>query len=361
MSKTGPELRHDAKERMKKYRAEMIDKGYTSTTIFLSQEHRDELKRLGEEHRLTRAEAAEHIFKVYLESENKNITQTYNIDTENQAKIFDIIESLQARVEVLENQIEKIEDREQDIETSLDIFETEDNDGIDLELEIELDDSENKDKQTDELGAVIEQPADIPEAIVYDGLILEADDSKDKNETQTDNMNKEYQVEPPDAMPEAEVKDGQDEDQTPTVEPAVDVLNTNETQTNNTNTKQESETPTTPDIEPTDKPISETQAEMFDTLQEPVEPKPDQDMELPDYLIGVDPDMPIEERHKIILRLAEDFPGRGEGTIGNTQKRIDMLNTASILLNGKPWKKPKQFADQLSIARRWSKKQVEKS
>ena len=84
-------------------------------------------------------------------------------------------------------------------------------------------------------------------------------------------------------------------------------------------------------------------------------------MELPNYLFDVNPDMPIEERHKIILRLAEDFPGRGKDTRGNAQKRIDMLNAAGILLNGKPWKTTKQFADQLSIARRWSKKQAKKS
>ena len=78
MSKTGPEIRHDAKERMKKYRAEMTAKGYISTTVFLSQEHRAELKRLGNEYRLTRAEAAEHIFQTYLQSDNKGTTQTYN-------------------------------------------------------------------------------------------------------------------------------------------------------------------------------------------------------------------------------------------------------------------------------------------
>ena len=97
---------------------------------------------------------------------------------------------------------------------------------------------------------------------------------------------------------------------------------------------------------------------MFDTVQKPVEPKPDQNMKLPDYLVDVKPDMPIEERHKIILRLAEDFPGQAKGI---PQKRIDMLNAAGILLNGKSWKKTKQFAGQLSIARRWAKKQTKKA
>lgn len=311
MGKTGPELRHDAKERMKKYRAEMIKKGYTSTTIFLSQEHRAELKRLGEEHRLTRAEAAEHILKIYLESENKDITQSNNTNITDQTKTLAIIKALEARVEALENQIEKIEDRKQNIETSLDIFETEDNDGIDLELEIELDDSEDMDNQTDESEAVI------------DGLILEPDDPEDKNLAQTHNKN----------------------------------------------TEQQTEEPVTPDIKPTDKPIQEIQTEIPAPIPDPkpktesgadiqeqdksIKSKPDQDMELPDYLVNVNPDMPIEERHKIILRIAEDFPGRAKGI---PQKRIDLLNTAGILLNGKRWRKTKQFADQLSIARRWAKK-----
>jgi len=72
-------------------------------------------------------------------------------------------------------------------------------------------------------------------------------------------------------------------------------------------------------------------------------------------LIDVDPNMSIEERHKIILRLTEDFPGRK-----NAQTRIDLLNAAKILLGGKPWGKTKQFADQLSISRRWAKKQTKK-
>jgi hypothetical protein len=271
MTKTGPEIRHEAKTRMKKYRAEMTDKGYISTTIFLSQEHRAELKRLGDEHRLTRAEAAEHIFKVYLESDNKTVTQTNNINTNQQAETIVIIEAFEARLKALEekakNKAEKIGGQEQNIEPPVDIFETVDNDGAVLELEIELDESEDMGSQTDE------------SEIVIDGLILE------------------------------------------------------------------------PEPEPTEKQISETQAEMFDTIQELVKSKPDQNMELPDYLIGVNPEMTVEERHKIILRLAEDFSDRK-----NAQIRIDLLNTAGILLGGKPWRTTKQFADQLSIARRWVKK-----
>lgn len=232
MNKTGPEIRHDAKERMKKYRAEMTAKGYTSTTIFLSQEHRAELRRLGDEHRLTRAEAAEHIFKIYLESDNKNITHTHNTNTIQRAEILYTLASLEAKIKALE---------------------------------------ERDSKQV----KIIEDPA-----------------------------------------------------------PAIESK------------------PETPDKgQKSAKPIRETQIEIPG-------PKPDQNMELPDYLVDVNPDMPIEERHKIILRLSENFPGRAKGI---PQKRIDMLNAAGILLNGKSWKTTKQFADQLSIARRWAKKQVEKS
>lgn len=65
----------------------------------------------------------------------------------------------------------------------------------------------------------------------------------------------------------------------------------------------------------------EVQAEMFDTG--PVEPTSGQSIELPDYLVDVNSDMPIDDRHKIVLRLAKDYPGRGKGM---PQKRIDMLN-----------------------------------
>ena len=321
MSKTGPEIRHDAKERMKRYRAEMIDKGYTSTTVFLSQEHRAELKRLGEEHRLTRAEAAEHIFKVYLKSENKDITETHNINTENQTETIATIEDLKARLKALE---------------------------------------EKHSKQTKVIEDLVSA---VEEVHLQDNL-------NNKHETQTDNTNNEYQVKPPDTMPDAKVKEGQDKDQTPVVEPSDAISNKDATQTNNTNSKIAAEVPATQDI----KPISETQTEIpapipgpkpktesgadIQEQGQPIKSKQGQNMELPDYLVDVNPDMPIKERHKIILRLSEDFPGRAKGI---PQKRIDMLNAAGILLNGKSWKTTKQFADQLSIARRWSKKQVKKS
>lgn len=115
MAKTETDIRHDSKARMKRYRAEMIEKGYTSTTVFLSKEHRAELKRLGDEHRLTRAEAAEHIFNIYLQSDNKNITRTDNTNIGQQAKILASIVSMQARLKALEekdlNHAEKIEER----------------------------------------------------------------------------------------------------------------------------------------------------------------------------------------------------------------------------------------------------------
>lgn len=111
--KTGAEIRHEAKDRVKRYRAQMIEKGYISTTIFLSGDHRAELKRLGDEHRLTRAEAAEHIFKAYLQSlentgdhSDKNITQTHNTNTDQMAETHAIIESLEHRIEALEKKAE---------------------------------------------------------------------------------------------------------------------------------------------------------------------------------------------------------------------------------------------------------------
>jgi len=103
MTKTEKEIRQDSKARMERYRAEMVEKGYISTTIFLSQEHRAELKRLGDEHRLTRAEAAEHIFKAYLESDNTGVTQAYNINTVQVSEIHAAIEALDARVKALES------------------------------------------------------------------------------------------------------------------------------------------------------------------------------------------------------------------------------------------------------------------
>ena len=308
MVKTGPEIRHDAKQRMIKYRAEMTAKGYISTTVFLSEGHRAELKRLGNEHRLTRAEAAEHIFKIYLESENKNITQAHNTNTDKQTETLAIIEALEARIEALEKQAGKTEYQTPGINQSDDMPETEDNDGIILELAIEQDDSEDINSQTDESETVIEQPLDIPGAIVYDGLVLEPDDFEELN---------------------------QSEDQDPAIESesAVD-------------TDPEVDAPTLAEVaEKSAKRISETQGQMFDD-------RPDQEIKLPDYLIDVDPDMPVEERHKIILRLAEDFPGRK-----NAQMRINLLNAAGITLkDDKPWETPKQFTDQLSIARKWAKK-----
>lgn len=102
MAKTETDIQNDSKARMKRYRAEMIEKGYISTTVFLSKEHRAELKRLGDEYRLTRAEAAEHIFKAYLGSDNKDVTQAYNINTDQISEIQAAIEALDIRLTALE-------------------------------------------------------------------------------------------------------------------------------------------------------------------------------------------------------------------------------------------------------------------
>lgn len=92
-------------------------------------------------------------------------------------------------------------------------------------------------------------------------------------------------------------------------------------------------------------------------ILEPDDPKLQKDIELPKYLVDVDTNMPIGKRDKITLRLKKDFPGSRKGI---PQKRIDMLNAAGILLDGKPWETTKQFSDQLTCARRRAKK-VKKS
>ena len=100
--KTGAEIRHDAKERVKQYRKDMRAKGYISTTIFLSQQHRDELKRLGDEERLTRAEAAEHIFNIYLQYNNKTIIRTTQEHRNHTTESASVIDSLEQKIKQLE-------------------------------------------------------------------------------------------------------------------------------------------------------------------------------------------------------------------------------------------------------------------
>jgi hypothetical protein len=100
--KTGAEIRHDAKERVKQYRKDMRAKGYISTTIFLSQQHRNELKRLGDEERLTRAEAAEHIFNIYLQSNNKTITRTNQEQRKHTTESTAVIDALEQKIKQLE-------------------------------------------------------------------------------------------------------------------------------------------------------------------------------------------------------------------------------------------------------------------
>lgn len=91
---------------MKTYRVEMTAKGYLSTTIFLFKEHREEVKRLAEAHRI-RAEAAEHIFQIYLRYDNKHITQTHNTNTGIQTKTLATIESLKTRLKAMEERDSK--------------------------------------------------------------------------------------------------------------------------------------------------------------------------------------------------------------------------------------------------------------
>ena len=278
MTKTEKKIRQDSKTRMKLYRAQMIEKGYVSTTVFLSQEHRAELKRFGDEYRLTRAEAAEHIFQFYLQSGSKGVTQVYNSNTDQQAETRAAIESLEVRIKALENQAKKTEETEQDVNQPDAMPEAEDNDSFILELAIEQDDSED----------IYSQTGDTP-GIEFD-VIPDTEATNDQEE----NM-----------MPEIDLGDFEDND-------SVD--------------------------------------------QEPVEPKQDQGIDLPDYLIGVDPNMSTEERSKIVLKLEKDFPTKGKGSRPNAQKRINLLNAAGVLIGGGPWKETKQFSDQLNLARKRAKK-----
>lgn len=68
---TGSELRHNARERLKRFREEQKKKGYKTITVFASQELRDELVRLEKEMGLTRQEGLQHIFTQY--QQNRDI------------------------------------------------------------------------------------------------------------------------------------------------------------------------------------------------------------------------------------------------------------------------------------------------
>jgi len=61
---TGQEIRHNAKQRLKRHREEMEKRGYKTVSVFMSQELRAELDRLSVEG-MTKHKALEHIFDVY--------------------------------------------------------------------------------------------------------------------------------------------------------------------------------------------------------------------------------------------------------------------------------------------------------
>ncbi|WP_300462740.1 hypothetical protein [Desulfobacula sp.] len=85
-----------------------------------------------------------------------------------------------------------------------------------------------------------------------------------------------------------------------------------------------------------DKKNSENKPDFLDTIKE--------------KLLSGDPgEISIEDRDRIIFHLYEEFPEKTQA-----QERIDLLNGADILFNGKPWTK-KQFSDQLNLARRRKK------
>lgn len=65
---TGSELRHAAKQRLKRHREAMSLKGYKTVSVFMGEPLRAELKRLGKDHGLSRHDALEHIYRGYLAS-----------------------------------------------------------------------------------------------------------------------------------------------------------------------------------------------------------------------------------------------------------------------------------------------------
>ncbi len=85
-------------------------------------------------------------------------------------------------------------------------------------------------------------------------------------------------------------------------------------------------------------------------------PEPETDIELPDYLINVGPDITTEDQHKIILQMEKDFPTKGKGTRPNAKKRIELLNAAGVLVDGGPFTDTRQFANQGTRAKEWAKK-----
>lgn len=113
-SKTKVERQFDNKNRMAEFRDKMKGKGFKSVTVFLSQGFIDELKRLGDSQRLSRAEAMEKIFKGYLENRDKKHTRTLQepcndagLDMDAHillSKLRDDVESLQDDVAALKSE-----------------------------------------------------------------------------------------------------------------------------------------------------------------------------------------------------------------------------------------------------------------
>lgn len=70
---TGQEMRHNAKQRLQKHRETMAKQGFKTVSVFMSEDLRAELKRLGTDMDLTKYDALNHIFNIYLKT--KDISQ----------------------------------------------------------------------------------------------------------------------------------------------------------------------------------------------------------------------------------------------------------------------------------------------
>lgn len=75
--RTGDEYRKKARIRLDKFDKEQQDRGYRRITVYISNEFREELDDLRNDHELTLQQAMEYIFNQYKETRlNKSITDT---------------------------------------------------------------------------------------------------------------------------------------------------------------------------------------------------------------------------------------------------------------------------------------------
>lgn len=74
---TGTEYRHNSRERVKKYKEDMLEKGYTQFLCYISADMKAEIARLKDLNGWNNIEALEHIFNVYMNvNTNKSLQPT---------------------------------------------------------------------------------------------------------------------------------------------------------------------------------------------------------------------------------------------------------------------------------------------